>query len=69
MSEDKKCRPIIFHSEGPNQGEQEPFPVGPNIRTRRTVGNKTSKNNMSGRKSGKEEKSSPDLQAQSPSSL
>lgn len=22
MSEDKKCRPIIFHSEGPNQGEQ-----------------------------------------------
>jgi RNA recognition motif-containing protein len=28
MGEDKKCRPIIFHSEGPNLGEQEPFPVG-----------------------------------------
>lgn len=27
--EDKKCRPIIFHSEGPNQGEQKPFPVPP----------------------------------------
>jgi len=34
MSEDKKCRPIIFHSEGPNIGEQEPFPVGANIRRR-----------------------------------
>lgn len=27
MNEDKKCRPIIFHSDGPNMGEQEPFPV------------------------------------------
>lgn len=27
--EDKKCRPIIFHSDGPNQGEQKPFPVPP----------------------------------------
>eukprot|EP01112_Ceratiomyxa_fruticulosa_P004639 TRINITY_DN15178_c0_g1_i1.p1 TRINITY_DN15178_c0_g1~~TRINITY_DN15178_c0_g1_i1.p1 ORF type:complete len:186 (-),score=28.54 TRINITY_DN15178_c0_g1_i1:130-687(-) len=26
--EDKKCRPIIFHSEGPNAGEQKPFPIG-----------------------------------------
>eukprot|EP01103_Thecamoeba_quadrilineata_P002247 TRINITY_DN12237_c0_g1_i1.p1 TRINITY_DN12237_c0_g1~~TRINITY_DN12237_c0_g1_i1.p1 ORF type:complete len:999 (-),score=200.18 TRINITY_DN12237_c0_g1_i1:170-3166(-) len=35
MCEDRKCRPIIFHSEGPNQGELEPFPVGPNARPRR----------------------------------
>jgi len=35
MCEDRKCRPIIFHSEGPHQGEQEPFPVGNNIRMRR----------------------------------
>eukprot|EP01118_Nematostelium_gracile_P011773 TRINITY_DN4235_c0_g1_i4.p1 TRINITY_DN4235_c0_g1~~TRINITY_DN4235_c0_g1_i4.p1 ORF type:complete len:720 (+),score=121.49 TRINITY_DN4235_c0_g1_i4:327-2486(+) len=34
MCEDKKCRPIIFHSIGPNIGEQEPFPVGPNLRRR-----------------------------------
>ncbi len=35
MCEDRKCRPIIFHSEGPHQGEQEPFPIGTNIRMRR----------------------------------
>jgi hypothetical protein len=34
MSEDKKCRPIIFHSGGPNIGQQAPFPVGPNVRIR-----------------------------------
>lgn len=34
MNEDKRCRPIIFHSEGPNVGDQEPFPVGVNVRTR-----------------------------------
>lgn len=38
MCEDKKCRPIIFHSDGPSLGEQEPFPVGPNLRTRRVSG-------------------------------
>lgn len=35
MCEDKKCRPIIFHSDGPNVGQQEPFPIGPNVRVRR----------------------------------
>ncbi|KAJ7533593.1 hypothetical protein O6H91_13G056500 [Diphasiastrum complanatum] len=30
MNEDKRCRPILFHTEGPN----EPFPVGLNVRTR-----------------------------------
>ncbi|CAN6234853.1 unnamed protein product [Urochloa humidicola] len=34
MNEDKRCRPILFHSDGPNAGDQEPFPVGPNIRSR-----------------------------------
>jgi RNA recognition motif-containing protein len=41
MCEDKKCRPIIFHTGGPNIGEQEPFPIGPNVRPRSSsIGNK-----------------------------
>ncbi|XP_057970285.1 protein MEI2-like 4 isoform X2 [Malania oleifera] len=43
MNEDKRCRPILFHTDGPNAGDQEPFPVGTNIRSRpgkpRAVGN------------------------------
>jgi hypothetical protein len=35
MGEDKKCRPIIFHSDGPNMGQQAPFPVGSNVRARK----------------------------------
>jgi len=27
LSEDKKCRPIIFHSEGPQAGQQAAFPL------------------------------------------
>ncbi|XP_068667367.1 protein MEI2-like 4 isoform X3 [Aristolochia californica] len=34
MNEDKRCRPILFHSDGPNVGDQEPFPIGVNIRSR-----------------------------------
>ncbi|GAB2272020.1 hypothetical protein Dimus_006844 [Dionaea muscipula] len=34
MNEDKRCRPILFHTHGPNAGDQEPFPMGTNIRTR-----------------------------------
>ncbi|KAK9278715.1 hypothetical protein L1049_028290 [Liquidambar formosana] len=34
MNEDKRCRPILFHTEGPNAGDQEPFPMGANIRPR-----------------------------------
>ncbi|XP_011623405.1 protein MEI2-like 4 isoform X2 [Amborella trichopoda] len=34
MNEDKRCRPILFHSDGPNAGDQEPFPMGVNVRTR-----------------------------------
>lgn len=34
MNEDKRCRPILFCTEGPNAGEQEPFPLGSSIRSR-----------------------------------
>ncbi|XP_028765243.1 protein MEI2-like 1 isoform X2 [Neltuma alba] len=34
MNEDKRCRPILFHTEGPNAGDPEPFPMGTNIRLR-----------------------------------
>ncbi|WOL12611.1 hypothetical protein Cni_G21378 [Canna indica] len=34
MNEDKRFRPILFYSDGPHAGEQEPFPVGVNIRSR-----------------------------------
>ncbi|KAK6920443.1 RNA recognition motif domain [Dillenia turbinata] len=34
MNEDKRCRPILFHTDGPNAGDQEPFPMGTNIRPR-----------------------------------
>lgn len=32
MNEDKRCRPILFCTDGPNAGEQEPFPMGTNFR-------------------------------------
>ncbi|MCO5587238.1 hypothetical protein L7F22_041185 [Adiantum nelumboides] len=38
MNEDKRCRPILFHTGGPNVGDQEPFPVGTNPRTRLNKG-------------------------------
>ncbi|KAK9684355.1 hypothetical protein RND81_10G204400 [Saponaria officinalis] len=34
MNEDKRCRPILFHTEGPNAGDQEPFPMGSHFRTK-----------------------------------
>ncbi|KAL2342826.1 hypothetical protein Fmac_004111 [Flemingia macrophylla] len=34
MNEDKRCRPILFHTDGPNAGDPEPFPMGANIRLR-----------------------------------
>ncbi|CAL0306719.1 unnamed protein product [Lupinus luteus] len=34
MSEDKRCRPILFHTDGPNAGDMKPFPVGANVRVR-----------------------------------
>lgn len=49
MNEDKRCRPILFHSDGPNAGDQEPFPVGVNIRSRRS---RTNTDNHQGSPSG-----------------
>ncbi|CDP18983.1 unnamed protein product [Coffea canephora] len=34
MNEDKRCRPILFHTDGPNAGDQVPFPMGVNVRPR-----------------------------------
>ncbi|KAA8540620.1 hypothetical protein F0562_024461 [Nyssa sinensis] len=34
MNEDKRCRPILFRTDGPNAGDQEPFPMGTKIRLR-----------------------------------
>ncbi|KAM1498691.1 hypothetical protein ACFX1X_021816 [Malus domestica] len=33
MNEDKRCRPILFNTGGPNAGDQVPFPMG-HVRTR-----------------------------------
>lgn len=32
MCEDTSCRPIIFHSDGPQVGKEQQFPVGPNVK-------------------------------------
>eukprot|EP00210_Caulerpa_lentillifera_P001764 g1694.t1 len=37
MHEDKKHRPVLFVTEGPNKGELEPFPIGTNVRPRISV--------------------------------
>ncbi|CBI33086.3 unnamed protein product, partial [Vitis vinifera] len=34
MNEDKHCRSILFHTTGPNTGDQEPFSMGSNIQSR-----------------------------------
>ncbi|KAF8060053.1 ML1 [Scenedesmus sp. PABB004] len=34
MHEDKRCRPVLFVSEGPDAGEPEPFPMGTHARPR-----------------------------------
>jgi hypothetical protein len=36
MHEDKRCRPVLFVTDGPSKGEQEPFPVGANCRPRQS---------------------------------
>ncbi|XP_072978005.1 protein MEI2-like 2 isoform X1 [Typha angustifolia] len=39
MNEDKRCRPILFHSKGVEAGNEEPFPLnGINIRVRQQDG-------------------------------
>ncbi|KAI4336395.1 hypothetical protein L6164_014928 [Bauhinia variegata] len=51
MNEDKRCRPILFHTDGPNAGDPEPFPMGTNIRLRpgksRTSGNEENRSQES----------------------
>ncbi|KAK9748240.1 hypothetical protein RND81_02G045200 [Saponaria officinalis] len=34
MNEDKRCRPILFQTDGPNAGDQEPFPMGTSFRSK-----------------------------------
>ncbi|KAK3006020.1 hypothetical protein RJ639_016102 [Escallonia herrerae] len=34
MNEDKRCRPILLHTDGPHAGDQEPFPLGATNRSR-----------------------------------
>lgn len=34
MHEDKRCRPVLFISAGPDAGEPEPFPMGVHVRPR-----------------------------------
>ncbi|XP_063937807.1 protein MEI2-like 4 isoform X2 [Daucus carota subsp. sativus] len=36
MNEDKRCRPILFNTEGPNAGDQVPFPMGVSVRSKST---------------------------------
>ncbi|KAK7394298.1 hypothetical protein VNO78_14820 [Psophocarpus tetragonolobus] len=49
MNEDKRCRPILFNTDGPNAGDQVPFPVGINIRNKAgRVGNNTQDDNLQG---------------------
>ncbi|WIA33756.1 hypothetical protein OEZ86_006871 [Tetradesmus obliquus] len=38
MHEDKRCRPVLFISEGPDAGEPEPFPMGVHARPRGACG-------------------------------
>ncbi|XP_013643247.2 protein MEI2-like 4 isoform X1 [Brassica napus] len=59
MNEDKRCRPILFHTAGPNAGDQEPFPMGTNIRSRpgkhRTSSIENYNNNFSSSSENREE--------------
>eukprot|EP00879_Flechtneria_rotunda_P011300 GHRR01011804.1.p1 GENE.GHRR01011804.1~~GHRR01011804.1.p1 ORF type:complete len:281 (+),score=100.30 GHRR01011804.1:176-1018(+) len=41
MHEDKRCRPVLFISEGPDAGEPEPFPMSVHVRPR-AAGNSSS---------------------------
>ncbi|XWS68739.1 hypothetical protein CRYUN_Cryun04dG0117600 [Craigia yunnanensis] len=43
MNEDKRCRPILFNTDGPNAGDQVPFPMGVNAGTRPGKAHSTSR--------------------------
>lgn len=57
MNEDKRCRPILFHTDGPNAGDQVPFPMGVNVRSRVNK-NRSSTNEESSQDVGNGEASS-----------
>ncbi|CAL0314677.1 unnamed protein product [Lupinus luteus] len=46
MNEDKRCRPILFNTEGPNAGDEVPFPIGVNTRDRHGKVRNNAKDNM-----------------------
>ncbi|XP_019454440.1 PREDICTED: protein MEI2-like 4 isoform X3 [Lupinus angustifolius] len=48
MNEDKRCRPILFNTEGPNAGVEVPFPTGVNIRDRHGRVRNNTTDNMQG---------------------
>lgn len=45
LCEDKKCRPLLFQSEGPSKGEPQPFPAHPHPRPHRRGGGSQQENN------------------------
>ncbi|KAM0047417.1 putative RNA recognition motif domain, mei2-like RNA recognition, RNA-binding domain superfamily [Helianthus debilis subsp. tardiflorus] len=57
MNEDKRCRPILFHTDGPNAGDQVPFPMGVNVRSRVNK-NRTNTNEEGSQDAGNGEASS-----------
>ncbi|KAG2310067.1 hypothetical protein Bca4012_024586 [Brassica carinata] len=61
MNEDKRCRPILFHTTGPNAGEQEPFPMGSNIRSRPGKHRTTRIDNYTNFSSSSENREEPDM--------
>jgi len=53
MNEDKRCRPILFQTEGPNAGDQEPFPSSNSFRLRSGRAHAIFNGDMEGRGQGR----------------
>lgn len=52
MHEDKRCRPVLFISEGPDAGEPEPFPMGVHVRPRAGASAAGSSGSLAGSQAG-----------------
>jgi protein phosphatase 1 regulatory subunit 42 len=52
MHEDKRCRPVLFVSEGPDAGEPEPFPMGVHVRPRAGASAAGSSGSLAGSQAG-----------------
>jgi protein phosphatase 1 regulatory subunit 42 len=52
MHEDKRCRPVLFISEGPDAGEPEPFPMGVHVRPRAGASAAGSSGSLAGSQTG-----------------